>query len=195
VVAGGKNRFGAEGEMAWFEMTTTGLAEVDPASWLASGRREVGSAMALPMAGRRALAVEVQALVVPTAGSARRQTTGLDTKRFSLVAAVVDRVARVPVAAADLYGASSGGLRLDDPGCDLAVAAALVSAATGSIPPDSCAFIGEIGLTGTVRPVPGLAQRIAAARARGISTVFAPVEGGRGLVPIGHLTDALGWAR
>ena len=195
VLAGGKNRFGQEGEMAWFEMGSAGLTEADPAAWLAPGEREVGAANALPLAGRRALAVEVQALVVP-GGSGRRQATGLDAKRFSLVAAVVDRGVGVPLAAADLYGATAGGLRLDDPGCDLAVAAALVSAATGAPPPEGSAFVGELGLTGAVRPVPGMGQRIAAARARGIRTVFAPVDDAAeaGVIPVTRLSEALSWA-
>src|SRR5207247_5167034 len=113
-----------DGEVAWFEMGPHGLAEVDPTQFLAPGGGLPGAATALPMAGRRALAVEVQALVVSTDGPPRRQVAGLDARRFSLVAAVLDRAARMPLARAELYGASSGGLRIDDPGCDLAVAAA-----------------------------------------------------------------------
>lgn len=196
MLAGGKNRFGQEGEVAWFEMGPRGLAEADPGAWLSPGAGEPGTATALPMAGRRALAVEVQALVVPVENGARRQATGLDPRRFQLVAAVVDRVAGVPVARADLYGASSGGIRVDDPGCDLAVAAALASAATGQAAPPSSAFVGEVGLTGQIRPVPGMPQRLAAARARGITTVFAPIGSHKeaGVTPVQHIRDALKWA-
>jgi DNA repair protein RadA/Sms len=196
MLAGGKNRFGQEGEAAWFEMGPRGLVEADPGSWLSPGVGEPGTATALPMAGRRALAVEVQALVVPVESGARRQATGLDARRFQLVAAVVDRVAGVPVARADLYGASSGGIRLDDPGCDLAVAASLTSAATGHAPPSSSAFVGEVGLTGQIRPVPGMQQRLAAARARGITTVFAPAgcDTEAEVTPVRHIRDALAWA-
>lgn len=196
MLAGGKNRFGQEGEAAWFEMGPRGLVEADPGSWLSPGTGEPGTATALPMAGRRALAVEVQALVVPVENGARRQATGLDARRFQLVAAVVDRVAGIPVARADLYGASAGGVRLDDPGCDLAVAAALASAATGQAAPPSSAFIGEVGLTGQIRPVPGMQQRLAAARARGIAEVFAPVgsKSEADVTPVRHIRDALRWA-
>src|SRR4029079_10612041 len=89
MLSGGKNRFGAEGEVAWFEMTPTGLLEIDPAALLVPGDGEPGAAVALPQAGRRALAVEVQALVAPTDGPPRRQTTGVDARRFQLVAAVL----------------------------------------------------------------------------------------------------------
>lgn len=195
ILSCGKNRFGREGEMAWFEMSALGLSEVDPGGWLAPGSGEAGTATALPLAGRRALAVEVQALVVPSENGARRQVTGLDLRRFQLVAAVVDRVAGVPVARADLYGATAGGMKVDDPGCDLAVAAALASAATGRPVPPSSAFLGEVGLTGQVRPVPGMAQRVAAARARGMQTVYAPTDGdSSGVVRVRHLSEALSWS-
>lgn len=192
----GKNRFGQEGELAWFEMGPGGLAEVDPGGWLSPGSGEAGTATALPMAGRRALAVEVQALVVPSDNGSRRQVTGLDLRRFQLVSAVVDRVAGVPLARADLYGATAGGMRVDDPGCDLAVAAALASAATGRPTPPSSAFLGEVGLTGQIRPVSGMSQRVAAARARGVETIFAAADGdsGAGIRSVRHLAEALSWA-
>ncbi len=197
MLTGGKNRFGAEGEVAWFEMTGAGLRELDPTHLLVPGQGEAGAAVALPRAGRRALAVEVQALVARTEAPARRQVTGLDLRRFQLVAAVLDR-AGVPVGRADLFGASAGGVRVDDPACDLAVAAALASAASGVAPPRASAFVGEIGLTGTVRPGPAMGQRMAAARTVGIETVFAPSgtgsEHGLRVVPVHHLKEALTWA-
>ena len=193
----GKNRFGAEGEVAWFEMTRAGLREIDPGALLLPGEGEPGAAVALPQAGRRAIAVEVQALVAPTDGPPRRQTTGIDPRRFQLVAAVLDR-SGVSVGRCDLYGASAGGIRVDDPACDLALAAALASARSGAPPPPGSAFIGEVGLTGIVRSAGSAAQRLAAARASGIRTVFAPagtdpVDGMR-LVPVRHLREALTWA-
>jgi DNA repair protein RadA/Sms len=198
MLSGGKNRFGAEGEVAWFEMGATGLREIDPRDQLRTGEGEAGAATALPMLGRRGIAVEVQALVVPTDGPARRQATGLDPRRFQLVAAVLDRVAGIPVARAELYGATAGGLRLEDPACDLAVAAALASAASGIPPPADSAFMGEIGLTGRVRPAPGNSQRLAAARSAGVLTVFGAGDGsppdGPRLAPVNHVTEALQWA-
>ena len=197
VLTGGKNRFGAEGEAAWFEMTATGLHEIDPTELLAPGEGEAGAAVALPLAGRRALAVEVQALVAPTDGPARRQVSGLDLRRFQLVAAVLDR-AGVPVGRAELFGATAGGARLDDPAGDLAMAAALASAASGAPPPPASAFVGEVGLTGLVRPAPAMAARLSAARAAGVRMVFAPAgtEPPEGIrhVPVRHVKEALTWA-
>ncbi len=197
VLAGGKNRFGAEGELAWFEMSGTGLAEIDPTALLVSGHGEPGAATAVPQTGRRALAVEVQALVAPTEGPPRRQVTGLDGRRFQLVAAVLER-SGVRFGRSDLFGASSGGIRVDDPACDLAVAAALASAATGVPPPPASAFVGEVGLTGLVRGAPAMGPRLAAARAAGVRTVFAAAPGaerdGVRIVPVAHVLDALTWA-
>lgn len=198
VLAGGKNRFGPEGELAWFEMGQTGLSEVDAPGMLSAGRPEPGAAQALVRAGRRALAVEVQALVVPTQGPPRRHVSGLDPRRFGQVAAVVEGALSLGLFRAEVYGASAGGLRVDDPGADLAVAAALVSAARGIPPPPGAAFVGEVGLTGAVRPVPGAALRLSAAVAAGAETVFLAGEAspppGIRVSPVRHVRDALTWA-
>jgi DNA repair protein RadA/Sms len=211
ILAAGKNRFGPEGETAWFEMTAAGVSERPPGPRLGDGDSEPGSAAALALAGRRAFAVDVQALVVSTDGPPRRQVAGLDPRRFHIVAAVAGRTSpRLRLTRSELYGASAGGVRLDDPGADLAIAAALASAATGVAPPSDTAFVGELSLTGTVRPVPGMEQRLSAAAAAGISTVICP-EGHRGspdqrkvggsdrqgavrAVPVRHLREALAWA-
>ena len=198
VVSGGKNRFGTEGETAWFQMGAAGLTPIDPAELLRSGQPHPGAALALPLAGRRALAVEVQALVGSGDGPARRQVTGLELRRFQQVAAVLERSAGLPLGRSELFGAVAGGVRVDDPAADLAVAAALVSAASDVAPPDGSAFVGEVTLTGQIRPAPGLDQRMAAARAAGCSIVFAPGDSsapiaGLRVVPVSHLGQALGW--
>lgn len=198
LLSGGKNRFGAEGEVAWFEMTERGLREIDPTDLLISGRGEAGAAVAIPRAGRRAFAVEVQALVASTNGPPRRQVTGLDPRRFQLIAAVLEH-AGVRVGGKDLFGATSGGVRVDDPACDLAVAAAIASAASGAPPPPDSAFVGEIGLTGLLSPGGAMMQRLAAAKAAGVGVVFAPpgtspVDGVR-VVPVARLSEAVTWAR
>jgi DNA repair protein RadA/Sms len=199
VLTGGKNRFGPEGEVAWFEMGSNGLREVDPAEVLAPGGGEPGAATALVSAGKRALAVEVQALAAFTDGPPRRNVSGLDPRRFGLIAAVVDRATGMRLSRAELFGAAAGGLRVDDPGADLAVAAALVSAASGIPPPDGSAFAGEVSLTGAVRPAAGLNLRLAAAAAAGIRKVFCAGHpdppSGVSVVPVRRLNDALRWSR
>ena len=197
VLSGGKNRFGAEGESAWFEMAPDGLHELDPTGLLLEGVGVPGAAIALPMAGRRALAVEVQALMGSVEGPARRQTTGLDARRFQLMAAVLARAAGYRLGRAELFGATSGGLRVDDPAADLAVAAALASAVTGVPTPEGAAFVGEVSLTGLVRQVSGMPQRLAAAEAAGCSRVVgAPGPETRRhplLTPVRHVSEALSW--
>lgn len=199
VLAGGKNRFGPEGEVAWFEMTSTGLQEVE-AGTVIPEEGEVGAAIALVGAGRRGLAVQVQALTSPTEGPARRHVAGLDPRRFGVVAAVTDRAARLGLGRSEVYGAAAGGVRIEEPAADLAIAAALASAATGVPAPPRTAFCGEISLTGAVRTPPGLALRVAAAAAAGIQTVFAPespseVPPGVTISIVRRVEDALGWAR
>jgi DNA repair protein RadA/Sms len=97
-----------------------------------------------------------------------------------------------------VFGAVAGGARLDDPACDLAVAAAVASAIARVPAPTASAFVGEIGLTGVVRPAPGMGARLSAARAAGLHTVFVP-EGAQVLegfrpVPVRHVMQALTWA-
>jgi DNA repair protein RadA/Sms len=197
MLSAGKNRFGAEGEVAWFEMSRAGLREIDPGDLLLPGGGEPGASTALPLAGRRGLAVEVQALVARGEGTARRQASGLDLRRFQLVGAVLDS-AGLGLGRSDVFGAVAGGARLDDPACDLAVAAAIASAAAGVPAPSASAFVGEIGLTGVVRPAPGMAARLSAARAAGLQTVFVPegTEPADSLrsVPVRHVMHALTWA-
>jgi DNA repair protein RadA/Sms len=199
VLTGGKNRFGPEGEVAWFEMSGRGLREVDPAEVLGPGDDEPGAATALVVAGRRALAVEIQALTAFTEGPPRRQVSGLDPRRFGLVAAVVDRAAGLRLSRSELYGTVAGGLRVDDPGADLAMAAALASAASGTAPPPGSAFVGEVGLTGAVRPAANLPARLAAAAASGVRTVYCAgdAEAPRGLrvIRVRRLGEAIGWLR
>src|SRR5262245_15531452 len=198
MLSAGKNRFGAEGEVAWFEMTGSGLREIDPGALLLPGGDVVGAAAALPLAGRRALAVEVQALVAGgESGTGPRQASGLDLRRFQLIAAVLDSVG-IRLGRADVFGATAGGARLDDPAADLATAAALASAASGVPAPAASAFVGEIGLTGTIRPAPAMAARLSAAQAAGLRTVFVPeaVPGRTEVrqIPVRHVLQALEWA-
>ncbi len=197
MLSGGKNRFGPEGEVAWFEMRGDGLHEIDPSELLLSGSEDPGSAVALLQAGRRGLAVEIQALVISTDVPARRQASGLDGRRFSLVAAVLAQAGVIP-RAADLFGATAGGVRVDDPACDLAMAAALASSAAQTAAPPRSAFVGEVALTGAVRPAPSMEQRLSAARAAGVRTVFAAPGSSGGseldVIPVRHVKDALTWA-
>jgi DNA repair protein RadA/Sms len=198
VLSGGKNRFGSEGEVAWFEMGRDGLAETDAGPPIGDGS-EPGCAATVALAGRRALAVEVQALVVGSGGPARRSVDGLNARRFDIVAAVTDRSARIDLTRAELYASVAGGYRLEDPGADLAVSVALASSAVGRPAGPGTAYVGEVSLTGAVRPVGAMEQRAAAAAAAGVRTLvcsaserdLGPWKGGVTAMGIRHVRDAL----
>jgi DNA repair protein RadA/Sms len=115
-----------------------------------------------------------------------------------LVAAVIDRATTASLGRSELYGATSGGVRVDDPATDLALAVALWSSATGVPAPPRSAFIGEVSLTGQVRSVPGMQQRLSAAKNTGIETVFAPETASRAelrVVEVRHVRDAMRFLR
>jgi DNA repair protein RadA/Sms len=198
LLAGGKNRFGPEGEVVWFEMWREGLIESDSGPGLGDGG-EPGCATTVVLAGRRAIALEVQALVVRSEGSPRRQVDGLNARRFHIVAAVTDQAARLGLIRAELYGSVAGGLQLEDPGADLAISVALASSATGRPAQGGTVFIGEVSLTGAVRPVGGLEQRAAAAAATGARTLVCavserdvgPAAGGVTFLRVQHVREAL----
>jgi DNA repair protein RadA/Sms len=194
VLAAGKNRFGRDGEIAWFEMESGGLRHVEGAGEPAVGHGETGAAIALPRAGGRSLAVEVQALVVPSDHGRRRQVTGLDPRRFQLLAAVTERCTGLPLSRADLFGAVAGGVPLTDPACDLAVVAALVSAATSVPPPPATAFVGEVSLTGRIRGVADAEARERAALHSGVRTIVGPRGSGCAVAGVADVRSACAWA-
>ncbi len=173
-----KNRFGPTGEIAMFEMRESGLEAVgDPSGVLLARRRggAPGSAVLPTMSGSRPLLVETQALVVPTAFPApRRMSVGLDPNRVILLVAVLDRFARLGLGDRDVFLNVVGGLALREPAADLAVAAALISAARGTALPERAVFLGEVGLLGEVRPVGQAESRLREAVAHGFSAAYLP---------------------
>ena len=130
-----KNRFGSTNEIGVFEMTGTGLAGVPDPSQLfgQSAAGEIGSAVACALEGTRPILLEIQALVAPTdLAMPRRVGTGVDPKRLAMLVAVLGRHARVPLGQADVFVNVAGGVRIDEPGADLAVCLAIASAARGA---------------------------------------------------------------
>ena len=138
---------------------------------------EAGSAVACALEGTRPLLLEVQALVAPTdLAMPRRVATGVDPKRLAMIVAVLTRHARVPLAQADVFVNVAGGVRIDEPGADLAVALAIASAARGAPVQPATAAFGEIGLTGRLRPAAQARRRLEECAKLGIRTVVAPAE-------------------
>jgi DNA repair protein RadA/Sms len=195
-----KHRFGTTGELGLFEMQETGLAAVSDPSGLFLGDRRVGapgSVVVPAMEGRRPLLVEVQALVMPSdSDHARVSGQGVDTSRVAMLAAVLDRHANVKVGRRSVYASAVGGVRVDEPAVDLAVALALASSfAERAVPADLIAC-GEVGLAGEVRAVPLMARRLVEAARLGFSRALVPgstTDGPAGLelVRVRTVRDAL----
>ena len=194
-----KHRFGATTELGLLEMQGDGLADVPDASALfLSDRRPdaPGSVVAPVVEGSRPLLVEVQALVAPSAAPMpRRSATGLDSARLALLLAVLQQRAGVQVADAEVYASVAGGVRVSEPGVDLAVALAVAGARDGGVVASDTVVLGEIGLGGELRQVPQAARRLAeAARlgfTRAIGPVSLPTECGIRVVPVATLAEAL----
>src|SRR5437867_3351391 len=177
VLRAAKNRFGSTNELGVFEMTGTGLTGVPDPSELfgrAAGS-EIGSAVACALEGTRPMLLEIQALVAPTdLAMPRRVATGVDPKRLAMIVAVLGRHARVALGTADVFVNVAGGVRIDEPGADLAVALAIASAARGVPTLEGLAAFGEIGLTGRLRPATQAERRLEECAKLGLQTVLAP---------------------
>jgi len=176
-----KNRFGSTNELGVFEMTASGLVGVpDPSALFGRTRAgEVGAAVAVVLEGTRPLLLEVQALVSRTdLAMPRRVGTGVDPKRLAMIVAVLGRHAGVPLGAADVFVNVAGGVRIDEPGADLAVALAIASAARSVPLREGVASFGELGLTGRLREAAQAERRLAECTKLGVVTVVAP-EGTR----------------
>ena len=175
-----KNRFGSTEEVGVFEMAEHGLAEVaDPGrAFLATTDEHApGSVAGATLEGSRPLLVEVQALVAPGGyGSPRRTASGLDANRLALLVAVLGRRAGIGLGSHDVYANLAGGLELDDPGLDLPLCLALASSLRDRPVPRDLVAIGEVGLLGELRPVPGIERRLREAARLGFRRAVVPVS-------------------
>jgi DNA repair protein RadA/Sms len=176
-----KNRFGSVDEIGVFRMTGEGLDPVANPSELFVGERGArvsGSALTALLEGSRPLLVEVQALAARAGyGTAQRVSTGFDSKRLALLLAVLEKRAGLPFAQLDVFINVVGGIRINEPSADLAIAAALASTVQDRPLPEDSAFIGEIGLGGEVRPVAQTDRRIAEAANMGLKRIFVAKRG------------------
>lgn len=173
-----KNRFGPTDEVGCFEMAGDGMREVpDPSGLFLSERREPvsGTCVTVAMEGRRALPVEVQALVVPTqAPNPRRVTNGVDAGRVAMLMAVLERRVGIKLQQCDVYVSTVGGVKLVEPAADLAIAAAIASAATNRpLAPDTIVF-GEVSLAGEIRRVNDADRRATEAQRVGYQRTIGP---------------------
>ena len=173
-----KNRFGSTNEIGVFEMSDNGLNEVEnPSAMLLSGRSKnvSGDAVTCVIEGTRPILAEVQALVTTTGfGNPRRMSTGFDYNRLNLILAVLEKRQGLYFSNLDTYVNIVGGLRLEEPAADLAVALALVSSLRDTPINDETICFGEIGLSGEIRSVSRIAQRIAEAQRLGFTKCIVP---------------------
>ena len=173
-----KNRFGSTNELGIFEMNTSGLTEVaNPSEIFLEERLKdaTGSAVVVSLEGTRPILVEIQALITPTVfGNAQRTATGLNRNRVSLIMAVLEKRANLLLQNQDAYLKAAGGVKLDEPAIDLAIAVAIASSYRdkGTRPTD--AFVGEVGLTGEIRRVSRIEQRVAEATKLGFKRILVP---------------------
>lgn len=173
-----KNRFGSTNEIGIFEMRENGLEEVANPSQVFLEERlagATGSAIVAAMEGTRPVLVEIQALVTPSMfGNAKRTTTGLDFNRVSLIMAVLEKRAGLLLQNQDAYLKATGGVKLNEPAIDLALAVSIASSYKERETQANECFIGEIGLTGEIRRVSNIEQRVREAQKLGFTKVYLP---------------------
>jgi DNA repair protein RadA/Sms len=185
ILRSSKNRFGSTSEIGVFEMTGQGLREISNPSELLINQQPPdlsGSAIAANVEGARPILIEVQALVSTAVyGTPQRTSTGFDTRRLSMLLAVLEKRASFRLASKDVFINIAGGLRVDDPAIDLAVVSAILSS-TVDIPIDQLTcFAGEVGLSGEVRPVHRIEQRLGEAEKLGMKRIIMPAYNRKGI--------------
>jgi DNA repair protein RadA/Sms len=203
ILRGIKNRFGSTNEIGVFEMRDQGLVEVsDPSKEFLSSRNQgaIGSAVASTLEGTRPLLVEIQALTTfTTFGQPRRTANGIDFNRLLLLIAVITKRMGISLANQDVLVNVAGGLRISEPAADLAIALAITSTLRDREIDPNLVAVGEVGLSGEVRPVSQLERRINEASRQGFTRCLVPstsMDGitkakGIELVPVGSLKEAL----
>lgn len=178
LLRGVKNRFGSCDEVGVFSMDEEGLKGVeDPSAMFLADRLPgvAGSAVFPGLEGIRPVLVEVQALVVPTtAPQPRRVAIGCDQKRLALLLGIMTKVSGPQLGASDIFVAAAGGLQVKEPAADLSIGLALTSSLSERPLPPSTVAIGELGLAGEVRRVPGIERRIAEATRLGFTAAIVP---------------------
>lgn len=204
ILRAAKNRFGATDEIGVFSMEEKGLVEVpNPSALFLAERRGniAGSAVFAGMEGTRPVLLEIQALLSPKAGDGapRRAVLGWETARLNMLLAVLEARCGFSMAGKDIYLNVAGGLQVKEAGADLAVAASLLSAATGRPAPADAVFFGEVGLSGELRQAPQTSLRLKESAKMGFHKAFMPKQHGAGkkekpedhiqLYSQGHLTD------
>lgn len=185
-----KNRFGSTNELGIYEMHGAGLREVDnPSEILISNKDEQlsGAAIAATMEGNRPLLIEIQALVSSAAyGTPQRSTTGFDARRLNMLLAVLEKRCGFKLGAKDVFLNIAGGIKVNDPSVDLAVISAVLSSGEDMpINPNTC-FSAEVGLSGEIRPISRIDQRITEAEKLGFEKIYVSKYNKKGITVTNH---------
>jgi DNA repair protein RadA/Sms len=182
-----KNRFGSTHELGIYEMQGTGLRIVENPSEILISKKDTalsGNAIAVTLEGMRPLLVEVQALVSSAVyGTPQRSATGFNAKRLNMLLAVLEKRAGFRLGAKDVFLNITGGISVDDPAIDLAVVAAILSSNNDDALSDNFCFAAEVGLSGEIRPVQRVEQRIMEAEKLGFKAIFISKHNKLGLKP------------
>jgi len=190
-----KNRFGSTNELGIYEMHGEGLKEVEnPSDILISNKDESlsGSAIAATMEGNRPLLIEIQSLVSTAAyGTPQRSSTGFDLRRLNMLLAVLEKRCGFRLAQKDVFLNIAGGIKVDDPAIDLAVISAILSSSEDvPVPPTAC-FAAEVGLSGEIRPVSRIDQRIMEAEKLGFDKIFVSKHNQKGMAKLNHKIEVI----
>lgn len=187
IIRSKKNRFGSTQELGIYEMQTTGLREIKNPSEILIPKREYplsGNSIAVTVEGARPLLVEVQALVSSAVyGTPQRSTTGFNSKRLNMLLAVLEKRAGFHLGTKDVFLNIAGGIKVNDPGIDLSVVAAILSSNNDIPIRDDYSFAGEVGLSGEIRPVQRIDQRVIEAEKLGFKSIFISSQNMLGINP------------
>jgi DNA repair protein RadA/Sms len=173
-----KNRFGSTNELGRYEMQGSGLREVSNPSELLIQQHQnglSGSAISAALEGMRPMLIEIQALASTAVyGTPQRSTTGFDLRRLNMLLAVLEKRCGFRLGMKDVFLNIAGGIRMEDPGMDLAVVSAIISSNEDIALPELTCFAGEVGLNGEIRPVARIDQRIGEAKKLGFKKIVIP---------------------
>ena len=176
LLRGFKNRFGSTNEVGIFEMDSSGLRDAKSMSerFFNKEKLESGSALTILMEGSRPIVIEVQALVTAAYGNPRRSSTGFDSNRLNMLLALLEKKLDLPLGTYDIFINVVGGIKINEPSADLAVIAAILSSFRERELSSKTLFIGEVSLTGEIRDVPSLMQRLKEAHTQGFTNAIVP---------------------
>jgi len=176
LLRGFKNRFGSTNEVGIFEMDSNGLRDAQSMSerFFNKEKLQPGSALTIMMEGSRPIVIEVQSLVTPAYGNPKRSSTGFDSNRLSMLLALLEKKLDLPLGTYDIFINVVGGIKITEPSADLAIIAAILSSFRERELNSKTLFIGEVSLTGEVRDVPSLMQRLKEAHTQGFTNAVVP---------------------